>query len=147
MRDSMCIIGYGVKVAKLSPYVDPDKVTGLVKATYGVALAIDDGLAGDANALWNRIDAALIERDICYDMATFFGELVTSGHSIDCVANNRAEWFIYLPSCMPWEYGCGAPQTLEGAHREIFRALSPFLEKGVSPEEIEALCHPIWDIS
>ena len=147
MDDVMCISGYGVKVADLTPFIDPRKILSLIHDRFGVDLAVNLDLVEDANHLWNIIDMALVEENVCFDIAVFFEELDTSGYVMESVANNKAEWFVYLPCCMPWEYGYGVPQTIMEANATIFKALSPFLKEEVAFLDVSGHCRPIQDIS
>lgn len=133
----MCIHGYGTRLEAIWPYVDTDKLRNIIWETYGCTVDTAQGEHERDNDRINQIDMYLAEHTTAYSLSEVFDRLDAS-QLIECVADNRAEWFFYLPSCMPWEYGDGMPRTAEAADTLLLRAIHPLLKDMALDDEVAA---------
>ena len=145
VNDPMCVHGYGAKLVKIWPYIDADKLRDIIQDMCGCV--IDTGRESEsAIGRINRIDIDLVEHTQCQSLDGVFDRL-DSSHLTECVGDLRADWFFYLPACMPWQYAEGMPQTQKDADALLVKVLRPLLKDGVTDDEVAAHFGSLNDIS
>lgn len=134
-NDYMCIHGYGAELDDIWPYIDTYKLHCFIRETYGFLADTELRKGESENELINRIDMSLVENTTAYSLSEVF-DLLDTSRMTECVGNNRAEWFYYLPACMPWGYGTSMPDTPEEADALLLDVLRPLLRDEVSDDAI-----------
>lgn len=137
MNNPMCVHGYGANFAAIWPYIDTDKLGAMILKLLGCY--VDTTLGTDESIIEhiNRIDCDLANQTPGFSLSDVLDHLDPSPMT-ELVADNRAEWFFYLPACMLWESGFNMPQTQDAADSLLMVVLRPLLLDGVKDSEITA---------
>ena len=146
MTDNMALIGYGVKMENLAPYIALEKFYAFVEHETEITLNRKDLKKKSLTFVLNVIDSILYNNKH-YDGIAGILEKSSMPIAFEFLSNNRGEFFLCLPSCLPWERADSAPETMEETQAIIYKTLRPFLKDDTTPDDIAALYDHIYNIS
>lgn len=146
MSEQMCIRGYGLRLLDIQQYFDVEKFVDRVRTLHDVQLVDTVKADEDIDGFMNRVDEGLTD-DGKHGGVEAVIEMADVTNMTEFIANNRGEWFVMLPSCMSWEFGDHAPQTIEQAEQLLMRVLRLFVLDNTPDAALHACFHHLDDIS
>lgn len=146
MNEHMCIRGYGAALRQLQPYIDMGKVIAYLNHAAGIVFECSLAPGEEFDQMLCRMEVLMCEQGASDGLGLL--DSADSTWVCEFVANNYGQWFLVMPSCMPWEHDITTmPHSIEEAEQVLLRAVRPFLVDDADEAAIRSLLNYIDDIS